>query len=254
MGDFVLPSLACPIRVQSEKFTACLSIIGNMITNEFEAFQIELQNHIAEKFTGRVGIHSCRVSGSHDLLGLENEIVKKAVPKRRNEFAAGRVCARKCLTIFGIENFEILQGKFGEPLWPEGITGSITHHSGIALAASMPLEQGYIGIDIVDLTEKLTDPSAVLNEKELSSCGGKNFENIDLLLFSMKEAVVKILSPLLQEYLEFKDIEIEFDSKAVKVSYRAHQLDIDLSWLGHDRCALTLATMKNLPSNAYFSR
>ena len=126
-----------------------------MDANEFENFQLILQRHFAENITGNVSFHSCQISESTILPGLENEIVKKAVPKRAHEFSAGRMCARKCLSCFGIENFQILKGAFGKPLWPEGITGSITHHSGKAFAAVMPLKQGYIGIDFVETWQSI---------------------------------------------------------------------------------------------------
>lgn len=216
-----------------------------MDANEFENFQLILHRHFAENFTENVSFHSCQVSECTVLLGLENEIVKKAVPKRVHEFSAGRMCARKCLSFFGVENFEILQGKFGEPLWPDGITGSITHHSDMAFAVSMPLDQRYIGIDIVDLSESLPDPAAILNDIELGTGIGKNIKNMELLLFSLKESVIKILSPLLQEYVDFKDIEIIFDDKVGKVNFRAQRLNIDLSWLCHGQYAITVALMKN---------
>jgi len=215
-----------------------------MDVNEFENFRLILQRHFAENISEDVSFHTCQVLESTVLLGRENEIIKKAVPKRVHEFAAGRMCARKCLSCFGVENFEIQQGKFGEPLWPDGITGSITHHAGLALAVSMPLEQGYIGIDIVDLTESLPDPTAVLNNFELEPQLGKNFKNPELLLFSLKESVIKILSPLLQEYVEFKDIELEINNQAGKVNFRGECLKIDLSWMCHGYYAVTTAIMK----------
>jgi len=221
-----------------------LQIMIVMDANEFESFKLILQRYFAEKIPGNASFHSCQVLESTILLDRENEIIKKATPKRVYEFSAGRMCARKCLSFFGVENFEILQGKFGEPLWPEGITGSITHHSGMAFAVSMPLNQGYIGIDIVDLSESLPDPAAVLNDIELGTGIGKNVKNMELLLFSMKESVIKIQSPLLQEYVEFKDIEIKFYNKVGKVSFRAESLNIDLSWLCHGQYAITMAIMK----------
>jgi enterobactin synthetase component D len=154
------------------------------------------------------------------------------------------MCARKCLSFFGVENFEILQGKFGEPLWPDGITGSITHHSGMAFAVSMPFDQRYIGIDIVDLSESLPDPAAVLNDIELRTGIEKNFKNMELLLFSLKESVIKIMSPVLQEYVEFKDIEIEFDNNQWKVNFREELLDIELFWMSHGQYAFTTAILK----------
>lgn len=215
-----------------------------MQANEFEIFQSLLESYISKRLPECVRSYSCQISKDIVLPEREKEIVKKAIAKRVNEFSAGRLCARKCLSFFGIENFELLQGKFGEPLWPDGFTGSITHHSGIALAVSMPLDQGYIGIDIVDLAEDLPNPAAVLNDIELEIGVGEVLQNRELLLFSLKESVIKILSPLLAEYVEFKDIEINFSSKVGKVKFRGEFLNIDLFSLCHGQCAITIAIMK----------
>ena len=222
-----------------------LQIMIVMDANEFENFQLALEMHFAEKTPGSASFHSCQVLENTILLGRENEIIKKAVPKRVHEFSAGRMCARKCLSFFGVENFEILQGKFGEPLWPDGITGSITHHSGMAFAAIMPLKQGYIGIDFVDLSENLANPAVVLNDTELEIDIGEGLQNMELLLFSLKESVIKILSPLHQDYIEFRDIEIIYKNKKWRVNFRAKTLSIELFWLCHGQYAITMPIMKN---------
>jgi len=215
-----------------------------MQVSEFEIFQSLLESYIANRISGSVRFHSCQISQDIILHEREKEIVTKAIPKRVYEFSAGRICARKCLSSFGIENFQILKGGFGEPLWPEGFTGSITHHSGMAFAAIMPLKQGYIGIDLVDLSENLPNPAVVLNDTELEIDIGKRLQNMELLLFSLKESVIKILSPLLQDYVEFKDIELKFNNNEWKVKFRAESLNIDLFWLCHGQYAITMAIMK----------
>ena len=216
-----------------------------MDTHEFKALQLTLKELFSNHLPANVRFYSCQISKSINLLDCEKKIVKNAIPKRVYEFSAGRMCARKSLSFFGVENFPILQGKLGEPLWPENITGSISHHSGMAFAVSMPLNQGYIGIDIVDLAENLPDPSAVFSDIESTAEFGENLKNRELLLFSLKESVIKILSPLLQEYVEFKDIEIIFDNNVGKVNFRTEYMNIKLFWLSHGHYAITLAIMKN---------
>jgi 4'-phosphopantetheinyl transferase EntD len=215
-----------------------------MDVNEFEGFQLILKRHFAERISGNFRFHLCQISDSTILVGRESELMKRAVPKRVNEFAAGRMCARKCLSFLGVENFEILRGEFGEPLWPDGTTGSITHHAGMAIAVSMLVNQGYIGIDFVDLSEDLTNPAAVLNDTELEIEISEDLQNNKLLLFSLKESVIKIMSPLLQEYVEFKDIEIEFDNNLWKVDFREEFLNIELFWFRHGQYAFTTAILK----------
>ncbi|WP_374216235.1 4'-phosphopantetheinyl transferase, partial [Frankia sp. R82] len=62
-----------------------------------------------------------------ELLAGEHEYVARAVPSRRAEFVTGRACARLALARLGVAPRPILRGPRGEPTWPRGIVGSITH-------------------------------------------------------------------------------------------------------------------------------
>ncbi len=57
---------------------------------------------------------------------LEEELalVADAATSRREEFAAGRACARRALQRLGVESGPLLVGENREPLWPEGVVGS----------------------------------------------------------------------------------------------------------------------------------
>jgi 4'-phosphopantetheinyl transferase EntD len=68
---------------------------------------------------------------------------------RAGEFAAGRWCAHRALERLGRAEAEIGSGRHGEPCWPAGFTGSISHKPGaaVAVAAAAP---GAIGIDLED--------------------------------------------------------------------------------------------------------
>src|SRR5260370_8132884 len=74
---------------------------------------------------------------------------RDTVAKRRREFAAGRTCARRALAALDVYDIAILRGTKGEPLWPPGIVGSITHcadHCGAAVAPRQDVVS--IGIDV----------------------------------------------------------------------------------------------------------
>src|SRR5208282_5779110 len=64
------------------------------------------------------------------LLPEEAAYLGRSVPKRAQEFAAGRVCARRALAELGVVDFPLRVGEDREPLWPEGTVGSITHTTG----------------------------------------------------------------------------------------------------------------------------
>ena len=68
------------------------------------------------------------------LLPEEAACVGRAVPKRVQEFAAGRLCARRALAEFGITDFPVRVASDRQPLWPEFLVGSITHTDGYCAA------------------------------------------------------------------------------------------------------------------------
>src|SRR5215831_5118350 len=82
------------------------------------------------------------------LFPAEAAAVRTAGPRRRAEFTAGRLCARAALARLGVPAAPILPGPAGEPRWPEGVTGSITHCAGYrACAVARTTDVAAIGID-----------------------------------------------------------------------------------------------------------
>ena len=60
----------------------------------------------------------------------EEPLIAKSVAKRRNEFITVRHCARIALGQLGVPPVPILKGDKGEPCWPDGVVGSLTHCTG----------------------------------------------------------------------------------------------------------------------------
>jgi len=88
-----------------------------------------------------------------EMLGIElfpEELrsLGRAVDKRRREFTTGRACARAALSQLGIGPTAIPGGARGQPLWPPGIVGSITHCRGYCACAVARAERVVsLGID-----------------------------------------------------------------------------------------------------------
>ena len=61
--------------------------------------------------------------------------VSNAVPKRVSEFTAGRVAARLALKQLGAPAMSVPMAPDRSPIWPPGLTGSITHTHSACLAA-----------------------------------------------------------------------------------------------------------------------
>lgn len=81
-------------------------------------------------------------------LPAEESLVVRSVAKRRNEFVTVRHCARLAMRDLGVPPSPILKGGKGEPLWPEGVVGSLTHcegYRGAVVARSAAVRS--VGID-----------------------------------------------------------------------------------------------------------
>ena len=142
----------------------------------------------------------------------ERVIVERAVASRRREFAAGRRCARAALLALGGRPAAIGRGPLGEPLWPDGYAGSITHGTHFAAAmARSSRERAKHGIDLVDDMGRAAfaeAASAILTDREARSLGGGPRNTCAIAqVFSAKEAAVKVVSPRLGRFVDFRELE-----------------------------------------------
>jgi 4'-phosphopantetheinyl transferase EntD len=151
------------------------------------------------------------------LLSEEEPFVSRAVDKRKREFAAGRWCARRAMAGIGAPPAPILPGPRGEPRWPSGVLGAITHCDGYA--AAVVARQGDVlalGADAEPaspLPDGILEAVALPGERAgLLRCRRREPSlPWDRLLFSAKEAVYKAWFPMTGRPLEFEDAFITFD-------------------------------------------
>lgn len=152
-------------------------------------------------------------------LFAEEEVeIHNAVPARRNEFITGRACAREALRALGIGIAPLVVGDRGEPLWPEGVVGSITHCQGYrACAVARGREFSGVGID-AEVNQPLPEDVLfdVASVDELDRCGPGRHPGVsaDRLIFSAKESIYKVWYPTTGRWLGFEDVAIDIDWKA----------------------------------------
>jgi 4'-phosphopantetheinyl transferase EntD len=165
------------------------------------------------------------------LFPAEEAALANAVPRRRRAFATGRACARRALSELGVAASAISRGERGEPCWPEGIVGSITHCEGYrAAAVAWAREWRCMGIDAEPhgpLPRGVLARIALAREQRwLGSLAAEHPAVCwDRLLFSAKEAVYKAVYPLTGERLQFKDVPIAFDTQCnFKAYLPAHEM------------------------------
>lgn len=140
-----------------------------------------------------IGLGIETVSGDDGLRPVEAIAVSKAVPKRVAEFAAGRRAARKALGAIGHDASDLPAGPDRAPVWPKGMTGTITHDGDLALAAAARLEDvRSLGLD---LTEAAPLPGGT-RERILRHVAETGLSEIEArAVFSAKESLYKALSP-----------------------------------------------------------
>jgi 4'-phosphopantetheinyl transferase EntD len=138
----------------------------------------------------------------------------RAVPKRVQEFAAGRLCARKALAELGVRNFPVEVASDRQPVWPPGVVGSITHTEGFCAAvaadkkilSAVGLDSELAGSVKHELWRNLFRGSEV---PWLNSLPPSQQAAAATMLFSAKEAFYKCQYPLTREWLNFHDVWVE---------------------------------------------
>jgi 4'-phosphopantetheinyl transferase EntD len=148
----------------------------------------------------------------------EEQVIAKAVGKRRREFTTGRWCARRALAGLGVPAVPILPGERGAPTWPQGIAGSITHCAGYrAAAVAWTADVASIGLDAEPadalpsgILAAIALPAETVRVGQLAEA--KPDVPWDRLLFSAKESVYKAWFPLARRWLGFEQADISFDA------------------------------------------
>jgi 4'-phosphopantetheinyl transferase EntD len=138
----------------------------------------------------------------------------RAVSSRRQEFAAGRLCARRVLAEFGVLNFPIKAAEDRQPLWPANIVGSITHTDGFGAAvaaekkliAAIGLDSEVAGRVKAELWPSICTPGEI---RWLKSLPESQHESAATVIFAAKEAFYKCQYPLTAEWLNFHDATVE---------------------------------------------
>jgi len=150
------------------------------------------------------------------LFAEEEEIIAKAVDKRRREFTTARACARTALAQLGLPAVPVVPGLRGAPQWPTGVVGSITHCDGYrACAVARDSDIVTIGLD-AEPHDRL--PAGVLDAVSLAPERARVSEltgavpdvSWDRLLFCVKESVYKAWFPLTGRWLGFEDACVDF--------------------------------------------
>jgi 4'-phosphopantetheinyl transferase EntD len=141
-----------------------------------------------------------RTISDHDvslLHPVEAVSVERAVPKRRREFATGRVLLRDLIGT----SAAIPVGGDRAPVFPDGVVASLAHDDVYAVAAASDLPDLALGVDV--------EPSGQLDDRMSAMILRPDETGLDAhLAFALKEAAYKTWSSCGGRMLEHHDVRI----------------------------------------------
>ena len=147
---------------------------------------------------------------------LEQPVVANAVEKRRRDFAAGRACARRALRQLGYEEVAITAGDRREPVWPEGVVGTISHTQGFCGAAvarrhdvlSLGFDAERVAAIQLDISDHVAT-AAELDALQERIPGPR--ERALALAFSAREAFYKCQYPVSRQWVGLRDVALRLE-------------------------------------------
>ena len=135
--------------------------------------------------------------------------------KRKAEYLAGRILVKRGLAEWGLSGFQLKNREDRSPIWPEAISGSITHSKHMAVVALAECSHTYfLGIDCEEwLTEKRAEQvqRMIASEAEMKilTDSGLNSGEALTYLFSAKESLYKAVYKDVKRYFGFDAVRLE---------------------------------------------
>lgn len=151
------------------------------------------------------------VSGGSFAADLDHP--NKILPvERRPAFEAARVtaidqCIHRIFSRAGLpDTVGFRKGEGGDPLWPDGFVGSLSHKGTVVLAAMAPTSVvRALGIDVERID--LSDLGPIAHNIAPEGLPPYTEQSVGILLtLSAKEAVFKAQYPLTRQLLDFSDV------------------------------------------------
>jgi 4'-phosphopantetheinyl transferase EntD len=157
----------------------------------------------------------------------EEAAIAGAGPRRRQEFLCGRVSAHVALAALGRDEGPVPVGDRRQPLWPDGVVGSISHAGGWAGAVVAAADDATaLGFDIEVLEPPLdTDVDRLVRTPAELAQSAPGDHPLAKVVFSVKETVFKALFPSTGVRLAFDDVEVRVDLPAGRWDARVRGSD-----------------------------
>ena len=141
----------------------------------------------------------------------EHETLANAVRKRRNEFIAGRRCARAALAKISVKPCALVPDENRVPQWPKGVVGSISHSVDLCCAVVARVDKtACLGVDL-ETTKRISNGVIQRVSHPLETKFVGNDQKRGSLIFSAKEAFFKAQFPVLGIWPNFSDLAFQAD-------------------------------------------
>lgn len=142
----------------------------------------------------------------------ETDSMRWSVAKRRAEFLAGRICARKALSLSSLDVAAPATNIDRSPRWATDVVGSITHtHNWAAAVVARKSNWRAIGIDAepwLPAEQVSVLAPDILTTNELSRLPPRDAHRQLTATFSLKESLFKALYPSVGQYFSLQQAEI----------------------------------------------
>jgi 4'-phosphopantetheinyl transferase EntD len=167
------------------------------------------------------------------LTPAEAEHVARAIDKRKREFATGRALVRHAMQKLGLLPGELLNGDDRAPIWPEGVSGSITHCDTRAVVAlGRRSEVGTLGLDIEhrgELRQELWRPVFLPAEIEaIEREPERDRGRLALVMFGAKEALYKAQYGWSKTFMGFSALHVAIEREGASHGALACTFQIDV--------------------------
>lgn len=153
--------------------------------------------------------------------------IAASVPKRQAEYFHGRYAARLAMERLGRPGADVAIGRAREPLWPDGIVGSISHSQCFAAAvATTAGRHDGVGIDIeriVDADAQQALLATAISARELDYLQGLGaglpLRSLVTIVFSAKESLYKGAYAAVGRFFDFSAAQVTgFDADKSRLS------------------------------------
>jgi 4'-phosphopantetheinyl transferase EntD len=183
----------------------------------------------------------------HQLTTAEHALVRSARAARQAEFATGRSCAHRALAAIGADVDAIDRGSRQQPIWPVGVTGSISHAGGLAAAVAVRTGStvAALGLDVEQIDALEPELwSDVLTPSERDRCrAARRPVAAATAVFSAKEAAFKAVYPLWSAEVSFLDAHTELAPHGGQVEIASLGTSVAVRQDGSGTLVVTLAVI-----------